>query len=115
MLWKAGVAALTMLTVVASSAGAFDARGSARQVYVTGLAPGAPATLLRPDGSKAKTKRANAQGGVLFRKVKARSGYKVRSGSETSPPLSVVSNAAAPPSTDVYDQSIPSSGYGYLT
>ena len=45
------------------------------------------------------------------------SGYRVgppRAG-EASGPLTVLSTQPAPPSTGVYDQSIPSSGYGYLT
>ncbi len=36
-------------------------------------------------------------------------------GGTASGPLTVLSTRSAPPSTDVYDQSIPSSGYGYLT
>src|SRR4051812_6324573 len=99
----------------APAAHAFDARGSARQVDVTGLPAGAKASLIRPDGSTAKTRTANAQGGMLFRNVKPRDGYKVRSGSDTSAPVNVFSNAPAPPSTATYDQKLPSSGYGYLT
>ena len=35
--------------------------------------------------------------------------------SETSAPLTVLTTQSAPPSTDVYNQTIPSDGYGYLT
>jgi predicted acyl esterase len=108
------LAALLAL-IAAPAAEAFDAHGSARQVYVTGLPAKAKASLIRPDGSTAKTRTANALGGTLFRNVKPRSGYKVRSQSEESGPLTVFSNASAPPSTDIYTQQIPSSGYGYLT
>src|SRR3954451_25207359 len=112
----AGALALALATTAGTGvAQAFDAHGSARQVYATGLAPGAQTTLQRPDGSTAKTKVADAQGGVVFRKVKPGSGYKVAAGGTTSGPLTVLPNRAAPPSTDVYDQQIPSSGYGYLT
>src|SRR3954469_15629960 len=112
----AGALALALATPAgAGVAQAFDAHGSARQVYATGLAPGAQTTLQRPDGSTAKTKVADAQGGVVFRKVKPGSGYKVAAAGTTSGPLTVLTNASAPPSTDVYDQQIPSSGYGYLT
>ena len=38
-----------------------------------------------------------------------------RAGGQTSDPLTVLSNRAAPPSTDIYNQTIPASGYGYLT
>ncbi|MEO8686743.1 MAG: CocE/NonD family hydrolase [Solirubrobacteraceae bacterium] len=92
-------------------AAAFDAHGSVRQVYVTGLAPNARMSLLAPGGRKLATKRADAEGGLLFRKVKPGTGYRVGS----SPPLTVLSARSAPPSTGVYNQSIPSSGYGYLT
>ena len=39
----------------------------------------------------------------------------MRSGGAASPPLTVISDQAAPPDTGVYGQSIPSDGYGYLT
>jgi predicted acyl esterase len=106
-------AALVMLAFPAA-ASAFDAHGSARQVYATGLAPGAQASLLKPGGGTA-TQPADAQGGVLFRGLKPGAGYRVRSGGATSPPVTVISNRAAPPDAGVYNQSIPSSGYGYLT
>jgi uncharacterized protein len=105
-----------LLTLAAAPAAqAFDARGSAHQVDVTGLPAGAKASLIRPDGSTAKTRTANALGGMLFRKVKARAGYRVRSGGATSAPVTVFTNRPAPPSTSTYDQKIPSSGYSYLT
>src|SRR6476469_36831 len=97
-----------------SAAQAFDAHGSARQVYVTGLAPGAKAKLVKPGGRRV-ARTADAQGGLLFRGLKAGDGYRVRSGGATSPPLTVISDRPAPPDTGVYNQSIPSSGYGYLT
>ena len=45
------------------------------------------------------------------------SGYRVRPprAATASGPLTVLSTQSAPPSTDVYNQTIPSSGYGYLT
>jgi predicted acyl esterase len=94
-----------------------DAHGSARQVYVTGLAPRARASLLARGGHKLATKRADGLGGLVFRNVKPGSGYRVRlvKGGATSGRLTVLSTRPAPPSASVYDQSIPSSGYGYLT
>jgi predicted acyl esterase len=97
-----------------SAAQAFDAHGSARQVYVTGLAANAPVTLIKPDGRR-RTRTASVLGGKVFRGLKPGDGYRVSSGGATSGPLSVLSNRSAPPSTDVYNQSLPSSGYGYLT
>ena len=52
-----------------AAASAFDAHGSARQVYVTGLTPGAPTVLIKP-GGKTVTRAADPQGGLLFRNVK---------------------------------------------
>jgi len=118
MLWRSGMAVCSVALVLLAGTGAaeaFDAHGSARQVYVTGLAPHARATLLKPSGRRARRKRADGLGGLLFRNVRPGSGYKVRQGGTTSGPLTVFSNRAAPPSTDVYNQPLPSSGYGYLT
>src|SRR3954468_22756201 len=94
---------------------AFEAHGSARQVYVTGLTAGAKTTLLNGSGHKVASKKANALGGLLFRNVKPGSGYTVSAGGSKSDPLTVITNASAPPSTDVYNQTLPTSGYGYMT
>ena len=112
----ARIALLTALLALAfpAAASAFDAHGSARQVYVTGLTPGAPTVLIKP-GGKTVTRAADPQGGLLFRNLKPASGYQVRSGGASSPPLTVISDQPAPPDAGVYGQSIPSDGYGYLT
>src|SRR5438067_3476003 len=113
-------AAVLALMFIASSASAaapsFSAHGSVEQVYVTGLAASQQMSLLDSAGSTIATQQADSLGGLLFRNVPPGSGYRVRAadGGE-SDPLTVISTQAAPPSTDVYNQSIPSSGYGYLT
>ena len=63
------------------------------------------------------TKSANELGGALFREVEPGSGYTVglTANGPESAPLQVLTTQSAPPGPDVYDQSIPSSGYGYLT
>src|SRR3954447_13322465 len=105
----------------ASAAGpkgaSFKANGSVQQVYVTGLQPKAKMTLLDSAGHAVATKRADEQGGLLFRGVKPGNGYRVRLGSSSakSGPLRGLSTRPAPPSTKVYDQSIASNGYQYLT
>ena len=116
------VVAVSCLAVVfvsaAHAAGApFDARGSVEQVDVTGLDAGAEVALLDASGHTVAAKRANALGGTLFRDVEPGAGYRVRRSGDgaTSAPLSVLSPQAAPPSTDVYDQTLPTRGYGYLT
>jgi predicted acyl esterase len=96
---------------------AFSAHGSVEQVYVTGLGPGARMTLLDRDGQAVATKRADDLGGLLFRRVSPGTGYRVRpaGGGAESGPLRVLSTRPAPPNTDIYNQQIPSDGYGYLT
>ena len=103
--------------VVAASSSSFTAVGSAEQVYATGLAPGASASLLGPTGHALATRPADALGGVLFRNVPAGSGYRVHvgPGGQESGPLVVHTDAAAPWDPGVYGQSLPQSGYGYLT
>jgi predicted acyl esterase len=111
----AAASALVFMTGTAAADAAFDAHGSVEQVYVTGLAPGAQTSLLERHGRTVATRRADAQGGLLFRNVTAGAGYRVRAGGTTSDPLTVLSARPAPPSTDIYKQQIPTSGYGYLT
>jgi predicted acyl esterase len=95
----------------------FSAHGSVEQVYVTGLGPGAQLSLLGPAGRTIATERAGPLGGVLFRNLRPGSGYRVRGsgGGSESGPLTVLSTRSAPPSTDIYNQRIPSRGYGYLS
>jgi predicted acyl esterase len=101
----------------AAAAPTFTAKGSVEQVYVTGLTPGAQMSLVNGAGRTVATQPANSLGGLLFRNVTPGSGYRVRpaAGGEASGPLTVLSTRSAPPSTDVYNQAIPPSGYGYLT
>ena len=109
--------ALVFMTSAAAADPSFSARGSAEQVYATGLPPGAQASLLDSAGRVVVTRNANDLGGLLFRNVTPGNGYRVRltATNETSGPLTVLTTQAAPPSTDVYNQAVPSDGYGYLT
>src|SRR6476646_5362204 len=122
MAWRVrlsvGVAAVAITFVAAvGAAQAFSAHGSVRQVYVTQVGPGAQMALLNPAGGTIATRRADAQGGLLFRNVPPGTGYRVRltPGGPQSGPLKVLSTRPAPPSTSIYDQQIPAKGYGYLT
>jgi predicted acyl esterase len=111
------VLVLAAATGAGTAAAAFHAHGSVNQVYATGLKPHAKATLLDSGGGPVATKRADGLGGLLFRHVVADTGYRVRvdATGARSGPLRVISARPAPPSTKVYDQKIPSKGYGYLT
>src|SRR3954452_13561940 len=95
-----------MLATAASASASFSARGSAKQVYVTGLAPSARVSLLNRAGRRVARKRADSLGGVLFRNVKPGTGYRVRlsGGGAKSEPLTVLSTRAKPRSTDFYKQ-----------
>src|SRR4051812_2364086 len=110
------VAILSALIAPGIAHAAIDAHGSSKQVYATGLESKAQVSLFDGKGRKVATKRADGLGGVLFRNVKPGSGYRLRpKGGSKSGPLTVFSNRAAPPSTDVYNQTLPTSGYGYMT
>jgi predicted acyl esterase len=99
------------------AATSFEAHGSVEQVYVTGLEPRAQTSLLDRNGRTVKTKRADSLGAVLFRRVKPGKGYRVRlkKGGAKSGPLTVLTTRSKPPSTEIYNQEIPESGYGYMT
>ncbi|HWJ80817.1 MAG TPA: CocE/NonD family hydrolase [Nocardioides sp.] len=93
------------------------AHGSAEQVYATDLAPSASVTLLDAAGGTVATEQASAEGGVLFRDVTPGDGYRLRLDADRtlSDPVTVHTTAAAPWDPEVYDQSIASDGYQYLT
>jgi predicted acyl esterase len=108
--------ALALVFANIAAAASFSAHGSVEQVYATGLPPGAQVSLKRA-GQLVATRNANDLGGVLFRNVTPAGGYRVRltATNETSGPLTVLTTQSAPPSTDVYNQTVPSDGYGYMS
>jgi predicted acyl esterase len=89
------------------------ARGSVEQVQVTGAKPGARVTLSR-SGREVQRNRAGRLGGVIFRTVKPGGGYRVASRGTRTPPVRVLPDRSAPPSTRGYRQRITAGGYGYL-
>jgi predicted acyl esterase len=103
--------------VTAAPAFAFSARGSVEQVYATGLAPGAQMSLLRSNGQTVGTHTADSLGGLLFRHVAPGRRYRVRlsSSGEEAGPITVHTQRPAPWDRRIYKQSIPDSGYTYLT
>jgi predicted acyl esterase len=102
---------------VRATTAAFTAAGSVEQVYVTGLGAGERVSLLSRAGRTVSRKRADSLGALLFRNVRPGRGYRVRRlpRGDESGPLTVLSTRPAPPSKSVYDQTIPSNGYGYMT
>jgi predicted acyl esterase len=112
------VAGLMTATRAPADTPTFHAAGSAGQVYVTDVAPSAQMSLLTSAGQTLKTQTADSLGGLLFRDVPPATGYRVRLDSDglVSGPLTVYSDkTAAPWNPGIYNQSIPSNGYGYLT
>jgi uncharacterized protein len=93
----------------------FSAHGSAEQVYVTGATPHATLRLVDHHGKLVKSGTVDSLGGLLFRHVTPGRGYRVRQGKSESQPISVFSDRPAPTNPKIYNQKIPTSGYGYLT
>jgi hypothetical protein len=117
VLAAAVAAAFALVTGTAAAAPSFSAHGSVDQVYATGVEPGAEMSLVDSAGNTVATRKASSLGALLFRNVKPASGYRVRpaKGGDESEPLTVLSTKPEPPSTDIYNQTLPTSGYGYLT
>jgi hypothetical protein len=113
----AAIVAIAVWLAGTANAFAFTARGSVEQVDVTGLPANAQMSLLNSTGATVATQEADSLGGLLFRKVTPKAGYRVRltSTGEESSPITVRTAAATPWDPSVYDQSIPDNGYTYLT
>src|SRR5437588_7248311 len=106
----------TTAGAASAAASTFNAHGSVEQVYATDLTPGEQVSLLDSAGTTIAARQANSLGGTLFRDVPPGSGYRVRASDGTeSDPLTVLTTQSAPPSTDVYNQSVAPDGYQYLT
>jgi predicted acyl esterase len=112
-----GGAIVLLFAPVRVEAAVLEAHGSVEQVYATGLSPGVQVALYDGEDREVAARSANELGGVLFRNVAPGDGYQVGLASEgpQSDPLRVLTTQSAPPNTEIYGQSIPSSGYGYLT
>ncbi|MDX6274156.1 MAG: uncharacterized protein QOJ92_1366 [Frankiales bacterium] len=105
------------LTTASAAPAALVAKGSAKQVYATGLPAGAKVALLNGAGHQVAVQSASSLGGVLFRGVAPGSGYHVRQlpRGPQSGALTVHSEAPTQWNPSIYKQAIPDHGYGYLT
>ena len=112
------LAALVLVLLVPSAASAANSlavHGSVNQVYVTGAQPGTSLRLVRK-GKTVSKKPVGSLGGVLFRRVAAGKGYRVRAADGSlSVPVGVMSDRSAPKDPSIYNQTLPAGGYGYLT
>src|SRR4051812_48185837 len=96
-----------------SAQAAVKARGSVEQVQVTGAKRGAKLALVNRKGKTVARQRAGRLGAAVFRGVKPGKGYRVRAGKRRTRKLTVQRERSKPPSTKVYRQKMPKSGYGY--
>jgi predicted acyl esterase len=103
------LAAAIALVPAASAEAALTVRGSVNQVQVTGAKPGSRLVLKDRHGQRVAAQTAGRLGGAVFRGVTAGKGYRLRGRRFT-----VLPNRSKPPSTKLYGQKIPTSGYGYL-
>jgi uncharacterized protein len=113
------IAACALLALAAPAAAPaasdLNVHGSVGQVYVTGADPGEPLKLLDRRGKRVRADEAGALGGLVFRKVQPGKGYRVRDGAgQLTRRVSVSSTRAKPKDPSIYDQTLPTSGYGYL-
>jgi len=107
-------ALLAALLVPGTAAAKLTARGSAKQVQVTGVKAHQRVALFNRKGHRVSSRRADSLGGLVFRNVRPGRGYRVSAGGKKSHAITVFSTRSAPPSTRIYRQKIPASGYGYL-
>jgi uncharacterized protein len=119
-IWRGLASAVSLLVLALLPAGAqadaLSAHGSVNQVYVTGGQAGTAMRLLDRRGRRVSTKTVGTLGGVVFRNLPSGKGYRVRAADgATAGPVSVMSDRPSPPSTSIYNQTLPAGGYGYLT
>jgi uncharacterized protein len=113
---SASSVALTLaLPSAASAANNLAVHGSVNQVYVTGAQPGTSLRLIDRKKRKVATKPVGSLGGVVFRRVPAGKGYRVRAADGSLSVRVGVMRDRPPKNTSIYNQTLPAGGYGYLT
>ncbi|MGH8980038.1 MAG: CocE/NonD family hydrolase [Acidimicrobiales bacterium] len=123
-MWRAPSTAASSSTAAAP---AWQAYGSAEQVYVVHFPTADAAELVsssgkvvsaeNPAGQSVRTQPPDSLGGLVFRSVAPGAGYRVRdvkTGAESAP-VTVHTESAAPWDPATYHQTIKDSGYQYLT
>ncbi len=111
----AALIAVPIVPAAASAANNLAVHGSVNQVYVTGAQPGTSLRLIDRKKRKVATKPVGSLGGVVFRRVPAGKGYRVRAADGSLSVRVGVSRDRPPKNTSIYNQTLPAGGYGYLT
>jgi predicted acyl esterase len=100
----------------ASATNTLSVHGSVNQVYVTGAQPGTSLRLIDRKGKRISNRPVGSLGGVVFRRVPAGKGYRVRAADGSrSARVGVMSDRPAPKNPSIYNQTLPAGGYGYMT
>jgi uncharacterized protein len=104
------------ITTASAATATLHARGSARQVYLTGAKPGATVALINAKGVTVRKRTVNYLGGALFRNVKPGTGYHVKQlpSGPRSTSLTVHTDNPTQWNTNIYKQPIKTDGYGYM-
>ena len=111
----AALAIFALLPGSASAANSLAVHGSVNQVYVTGAQPGTSLRLVDRKKRKVATKPVGSLGGVVFRRVPAGKGYRVRAADGSLSVKVGVARDRPPKDTSIYNQTLPAGGYGYMT
>ncbi|MGA8219094.1 MAG: CocE/NonD family hydrolase [Solirubrobacterales bacterium] len=110
------MAIAAIVPATAFAANSLGVHGSVNQVYVTGAQPGTKLRLIDRKKRKVSTKPVGSLGGVVFRRIPAGKGYRVRAADGSlSVRVGVMRDRAAPKHTSIYNQTLPAGGYGYMT
>ena len=96
----------------ASAANSLSVHGSVNQAYVTGAQPGTSLRLIRK-GKVVSRKPVGTLGGVVFRRIPAGKGYRVRAADGSASRRIAVMSERPPKNTAIYNQTLPAGGYGY--
>jgi predicted acyl esterase len=111
----AALAIAVLAPTGATAANSLAVHGSVNQVYVTGAQPGTSLRLIDRRGARVSTDPVGSLGGVVFRRVPAGKGYRVRAADGSlSVKVGVMSDRAAPKDPSIYNQTLPEDGYGYM-
>jgi predicted acyl esterase len=110
----AAIAALAPAS--ASAINGLAVHGSVNQVYAIGAQPGTSLRLIDRKNRKIASRPVGSLGGVVFRRVPAGKGYRVRAADGSlSARVGVARDRAAPRNPSIYNQALPAGGYGYMT